>query len=148
MRSRGVAFGTAAALLALLPGCKGSPAEPPVTAWQAVLEPSGDQLGPRGTLGAVSQGFNTRFSVQVEFAEPKAAYSWRVREGTCAAAAGAVVGGRAGYPDVVTSDQGEGSASGTVAVRLRSGERYHAVITAPGDNGATLACGVLERFTS
>lgn len=143
--------GAAAALLALLAllaaGCRETPAEPPLTAWSAEVEPTDGRQGPRGAVGAVAEGFNTRLSLAVELGEPGAAYGWRVRTGSCSAASPSQVGGDAAYPNVVANDEGMGSASGTIAERLQSRERYHVVITAPGDETVTLACGALELST-
>jgi hypothetical protein len=150
MRSRQVQVraGAAAALLALLAGCGETPAEPPMTAWQATLEPTGSRFGPAGSLGAVSEGFNTRLSLQIEFGDPAAAYGWRVRTGSCTSSSAAQLGGDAAYPNAVANEEGQASVSGTIAVRLESRERYHVVITAPGDENVTLACGALERLTA
>lgn len=146
MRSRR-ALGTAAALLALLAGCKETPAEPPLTAWSAEVEPTDGRQGPRGAVGAVAEGFNTRLSLAIELGEPGEAYGWRIRSGSCSASSPSQVGGDAAYPNVVANDEGQGSVNGTIAVRLLSRERYHAVITAPGDESVTLACGALELST-
>jgi|GEM_PF-4565264 len=145
MRSRNILKAAALGLLAA--GCEGSPTEPLMTAWEAVLAPTRPQA-PRGTAGAVSEGSNTHVSLRVEAGAPATTYGWRVRTGPCVASGTGQVGGRAAYPAAVTDAQGDATVTGTVATRLLSREEYHVVITPADDETRTLACGALELVSS
>jgi hypothetical protein len=127
----------------LLVGCTTAPTEPAVVVWRATISSDAAALGPAGTLAALSEGINTRTTIRIEFGEAATRYGWRIRQGRCAPFGTGQVGGRAAYPDVVTTEAGTGTAAGTIAQRLLSSGRYHAVIVDPDDETRTLACGSL-----
>lgn len=116
------------------------------SAWRAVLEPTTAE-GVRGQVAAASlaqPSLETGIDVQ---GAPETTYGWQLNEGTCAQR-GAMLGGRANYPDVTTDGAGLGRVERTfVSGRLEEGRAYHAVILRGSDRSVVLACGNMEQQT-
>ena len=133
-------------LASLLSACRlGAEAERP-TAWSGVLAPRGTGSLLQGTVGAVSEGFNTRATITVSQAQPSETLAWRIREGTCNSA-GSDVGVPASYPNLAANASGDAATSTVIPQRLRSGVTYHAVVISTGGGAQVLACGALARTT-
>jgi hypothetical protein len=132
----------------LTAGCTIGTTEPAVVALEATVVPLSGGAGPRASVAALTEGSNTRTSILLQFGEPGTAYGWRIRTGGCSQSGSGQVGGLAAYPDLTAGMDGSATADGTLAVRLLSGERYHAVIVDPQDETRTLACGSLQRPSS
>ena len=137
------------ALVAVLPvlgSCQlGADVERP-TGWAAVLTPRTPGSLVEGTVGAVSDGLNTRATITVSQAQPSETLGWRIRQGTCTSA-GSDVGVPASYPNLVANASGEAGTNTVIPQRLRSGVTYHAVVVSSGGGAQVLACGPLERST-
>lgn len=116
------------------------------SAWQAVLSPTTAE-GVRGQVAAASLAQpSIETGIDVEGA-PLTTYGWQINEGTCTQP-GAMIGGRANYPDVQTDDFGRGRVERTfVSGRLEPGRAYHAVILRGSDRSVVLACGDMEQQT-
>lgn len=132
---------TLAVLLAACDDPLGTP-----SAWQAVLTPT-TAAGVRGQVAAASlaqPSLETGIDVQ---GAPQTTYGWQINHGTCARP-GAMLGGRANYPDVRTGDAGLGRVERTfVSGRLLKGGEYHAVIVDSSDRSVILACGEMVQQT-
>lgn len=116
------------------------------SAWQAVLTPTtADDV--RGQVAAASlpqPSLETGMDME---GAPQTTYGWQINRGTCSQP-GAMLGGRANYPDVTTNDAGLGRVERTfVSGRLEEGNAYHAVIVSSTDRSRVLACGEMQQQT-
>jgi hypothetical protein len=114
------------------------------SAWQAALTPTTAE-NVRGQVAAASlpqPSLETGMDVE---GAPQTTYGWQINRGTCAQP-GAMLGGRANYPDARTNDAGLGRVERTfVSGRLEEGNAYHAVIVNSTNRSLILACGEMEQ---
>lgn len=114
------------------------------SAWQAELTPTTAE-NVRGQVAAASlpqPSLETGMDVE---GAPQTTYGWQINRGTCSQP-GAMLGGRANYPDVKTNDAGLGRVERTfVSGRLEEGNSYHAVIVNGTNRSLILACGEMQQ---
>jgi len=86
----------------------------------------------------------TRVSLSIERAYAGSAYSWNVREGTCAAP-GRVIGDAASYPTLFIADNERDGRVADIGVPLERGKPYIVnVYSSPTEQTTTIACGSLK----
>lgn len=127
--------------------CLGDSTYQPPTAYRARLLPTMAGSSISGTVDAVSQGRRETAAGLNAVGELDTKYGWQINEGSCAQP-GPMLGGRGGYPDFTTDDEGRGRVNETFIVGLIERERpYHAVIVDATTRTTILACGDFERLT-
>jgi hypothetical protein len=93
------------------------------------------------------EGTSTYVSVTLASAPPGASYAWQLREGACAGN-GRTVGAANAYGPLAVNEQGRGSGSATLAIRLSPVARYHVRLGPQADGGSTaIACADLTPPT-
>jgi hypothetical protein len=114
------------------------------TAWEATLIGAGfPPTEITGSLGAVSQGRNTRASITLAEAQPSAVHLWELRSGECDSD-GERVGAAAAYPALTVNAEGTATANATISRLLDPDGTYQVVVLQSASVDEVIACGDLE----
>lgn len=133
--------GFAIALLAA--GC-GDATGPLVTTWQATFSATLAQPL-SGRAAALTQAGRTQATISIENADPDTEYDWRINRGSCGAP-GALLGGTASYPPLLTGTGGSASAEAALSELFQPGDTFVVrVLTAAGSE---VSCATLVQIDS
>jgi hypothetical protein len=114
------------------------------TAWEALILGAGFPPSEvNGTLGAVSQGRNTRLSISISETQPGAVHAWELRTGACDES-GDRVGAQAAYPPLTANGEGVATVNAVISRTLDEDGTYQVVVLESPTVDDVIACGDLE----
>ena len=135
-------LGLPALVLGAAAACVGNTDVPSVTIWETQLHAELTHPDVGGQAAAVSEASGTSVGILVTGAEPGAAHTWALRQGTCAVP-GTQIGPNSDYPELVV-DVGGGAEQDThLGSRLSLDQSYHIEVRVSADDDSRIACGDL-----